>query len=708
MATVQHRRQKDLFAAASHAYRADMRTPWIMSKASLALCSVLALTPSCTSCDTTVGPGEGEGEGEVSDPDALVRLRAEPESLDLVITEQTDLVVVGIDGEGDEVDVSNRLAFSSSDTAIVVVDNTGAVTAVAVGEARIVASFDDLSTEVAVRVSAPQAPQVLEYGAIDAAAGEVVSRTPTTDARGAAFSIAPALPVGLVLDTASGVISGSVDRVVDTRLYTVTATNDAGTVGSSISIGVRCDLAVAIPTRDNDPVDSEFVDANNDGIDGMACGPVFVSDSGNDANDGSRAAPVATLARALALVTAEPARDIYLAAGTYQGPLSLRDGVGIYGGYEAGSWLRSPAADTTIRGGNPAVVAVDLLEGASLGRVVIVGDNAITAGSDAVAVRVQDAVITLFSVRAEAGDGAPGAAGTNGADGADGENGENGGAGCAFSGLFCGTACPDPAFGFGGPGGAVGTDGGNGGGSGFGEAGGVDGSTAANGGRGGNAGDGGDFVGTNRDGADGVAGSSGSVGVDGNAGPPGTAGGTGGSGGDGRGGGGGGGGAGADFAISCNEFGGAGGGGGGGGAGGRGGTGGGAGGGSFALQVSGRGAVNGTDLTLVAGNGGNGGNGGRGGSGGDGGNRGNGGAAIPDTSDTRGGNGGDGGLGGDGGRGGHGGGGGGGPSAAVVLDQNGGVDFDEGVQLVVGAGGAGGGGPGRAGQAGTAVTQLVR
>lgn len=685
-----------------------MRTPWIVSKASFALCSMLALTPACSSCDTEVGPGEGEGEGETEDPNALVRLQASPESLELVITERAELEVVGIDGEGDEVDVSNRLTLASSDTSVVVVDNTGAVTAIAAGEARIVATFDTLTTEVAVRVSTPQAPQQLEYAAIDAAAGESITSAPTTDARGAAFSVAPALPAGLVLDAATGVISGSVDHVVDERPYTVTATNDAGTIGAIVSIGVRCDLAVAIPSRDHDPVDSDFVDANDDGIDGMACGPVFVSDSGDDDNVGSIDAPVATLARALALVTAEPERDIYLAAGTYQGPLSLRDGVGIYGGYEAGSWRASPGADTTIRGGNPAVVAVDLVDGATLGRVVIVGDNALTAGGDAVAVRVQDALVTLFSVRAEAGDGAAGTAGVDGAAGADGEDGEDGGDGCAFSGLFCGTACPEPAFGFGGPGGAVGTDGGSGGGSGFGEDGGVDGATASNGGRGGNAGDGGDFVGTNRDGADGAPGASGSVGVDGNAGPPGAPGGTGSSGGDGRGGGGGGGGAGADFAISCNEFGGAGGGGGGGGAGGRGGTGGAAGGSSFALQVSGRGAVSGTDVTLVAGNGGKGGNGGRGGAGGNGGNQGSGGVALPDSSDTRGGNGGDGGIGGDGGRGGHGGGGGGGASAAVVLDQNGSVNLGEGAQLVVGAGGAGGGGPGRAGQAGTAVPQLVR
>jgi hypothetical protein len=681
-----------------------MRTPRIVSKALLAWCSALALA-SCTSCDTPVGPGEGEGEGE--DPDALVRLQASPESLDLVITERAELEVVGIDGEGDEVDVSNRLTFSSSNAAIVSVDNTGAVTALTAGEARIVASFDDLTTEIAVRVSAPQAPQQLEYEAIDAAAGEVITRTPTTDARGATFAIAPALPTGLVLDEASGVITGSVDHVVDERLYTVTATNDAGTIGSSVLVGVRCDLAVAIPSRDNDPVDSEFVDANDDGIDGMACGPVFVSDDGNDDNDGSSDLAVATLARALALVTAEPERDIYLAAGTYQGPLSLRDGVGIYGGYEAGSWLRSPAADTTIRGGNPAVVAVDLVAGAVLGRVVIVGDDAITAGSDAVAVRVQDAVITMFSVRAEAGDGAAGTAGIDGARGADGESGEDGGDGCGFSGLFCGTACPEPAFGFGGPGGAVGTDGGSGGGSGFGEDGGVDGSTASNGGRGGNAGDGGIFVGTNRDGADGVPGTSGSSGVDGNAGPPGTPGGTGASGGDGRGGGGGGGGAGADFSISCNEFGGAGGGGGGGGAGGRGGTGGGAGGSSFALQVSGRGAVNGTDLTLVAGAGGQGGNGGRGGTAGDGGNRGNGGAALPDSSDTRGGNGGDGGIGGDGGRGGHGGGGGGGNSIALVID-GGSVDIDGDSQLVAGSAGSGGNSAGVGGQRGVVGARVDR
>jgi hypothetical protein len=179
-------------------------------------------------CETVVDPEVtiGEGEGE-PDPNALDRLVAIPESLRLVVGEQTAIVIRGVDNEGDLVDVGNRLSILSTDAAIVAVDATGAVTAVSRGEARIVATLDALSVEVPVLVERPQPPVRLVYDDIDVAAGETFVRAPDTDARGATFSVVPALPDGVTLDADTGQIVGVLNAVFAEATFIVTAQNNA-------------------------------------------------------------------------------------------------------------------------------------------------------------------------------------------------------------------------------------------------------------------------------------------------------------------------------------------------------------------------------------------------------------------------------------------------------------------------------------------------
>ena len=683
----------------------------------LTLCSALVgltSTGGCSSCATGVQPprGEGEGEGEGEDVDAedIVSLRATPESLSLVISERARITVLGINGRGAEIDIDNRLTFSSSDPTTVSIDNVGDVDAVAAGEVRITARFGELRVEIPVRVTAPTAPKRLEYDDIAVAAGEPVDVAPDTDARGAVFTIAPALPAGLALDPASGVIAGRVDVVHAAQLYVLTAENDRGRITTSITISVRCDPAVAVPPREVDVVDADFSDENGDGVDGLACGPVFVSEDGNDDGDGQRERPVATLARALALVAAAPARDIYVATGVYAGALSLAAGGGLYGGYDGTTWARAANGTTTIRGGNPSLLLTDH-EGrgddAVLGRVVVEGDDAL-GGVDATAIRVEAAHVTLFAVRAVAGRAGTGSVGVDGFDGFDGLAGFRGDVGCAFTGLTCSNSCPAPLPGAGGEGGSTDNDGAGGGGSGFESGSGVAGATSSDGTRGGRGGGGGGAENSARDAGNGVDGSSGTAGTNGNGGGPGAAGGAGRFASDGHGGGGGGGGAGADFFIDCDEFGGAGGGGGGGGEGGFGGGGGGAGGSSVALEALGPASITLRGTTLVGGAAGRGGDGGRGGVAGLGAAGGQGGRGIVDADKSRAGNGGSGGRGGNGGRGGHGGGGGGGASAALAHGPEAAIDVDGRSQIIAGSAGARGEGPGLAGQVGTATPVLER
>ena len=52
------------------------------------------------------------------------------------------------------------------------------------------------------------------------------------------YAVSPALPAGLTLDTATGVISGTPTAVTSTATYTVTATNTGGFTTASLSIAV--------------------------------------------------------------------------------------------------------------------------------------------------------------------------------------------------------------------------------------------------------------------------------------------------------------------------------------------------------------------------------------------------------------------------------------------------------------------------------------
>jgi hypothetical protein len=680
------------------------RFPVLSGSVAMTVACVLSTAAAVGGCAAEITPELGEGEGERADPNALARLRATPESLRLVIGERTTLIVVGVDNEGDEVNVSNRVSFSSTDELVVAVDNTGSVTAQKVGEARIIASLGPLQVEVAVLVERPQAPGRLRYDDVAVAAGETFSRSPDTDARGVTWAVQPALPAGVTLNTSTGVIAGRLNIERAEQTFVVVASNDVGSVQNSVRLTVRCDPSVAVPARALDTPDADFIDDNGDGVDGLACGPVFVSPTGDDDGSGQRTAPLQTLAAALLLVDGQPGRDIYLAVGEYLGPISLRDGVGIFGGYDEGSWKRG-VGDTVIAGGNPAVVVPGAVT-ATLARAVVIGDDALQASGDAVAISVEPgATFTFLAGRAVAGRGRNGQSGVPGTAGSAGEVGQDGDVGCVNAAFGCGS-CINPFGGFGGFGIALVSDGGDGGAAGFEDADGQSGLDGGGGANGGLRGFGGTFTGASRDGDRGDDGSAGSLGQNGAAGAPSTSGGDGGDGSSGTGGGGGGGGAGGDFTV-CDEFGGAGGGGGAGGSGGAGGTGGGAGGSSHSVVVADGAFVTLRGATLVAGTGGRGGDGGVGGGVGFGGVGGGGGAPVEIDSDTRGGFGGDGGDGGDGGRGGHGGGGGGGNSIALVID-GGSVDIDGDSQLVAGSAGSGGNSAGVGGQRGVVGARVDR
>jgi hypothetical protein len=410
------------------------------------------------------------------------------------------------------------------------------------------------------------------------------------------------------------------------------------------------DLVVSNGTVSSDP-DRVVIIIAEDGSQAF-----FVSPAGNDGDPGTPDAPKATIQAAIN-AAAPTQGDVYAAGGLYPGSIQLADGVSLYGGFEADSWIRDPAiAESIIDGGNYAVQGVDvnqlIIEGFTIRSADAAGGS--QSAMSAVGISLHNSIgVTINQNLLNIGDGYDGAVGVNATDRTG--NAPNGSAGAgAYFALTCSGAV-------GGSGGDVnyGRDGGLGG-----RSGGAGGGSAGwdgenNGGRGGAAGG---FAANGNPGSPGNPGDSGISGTAGQSFGSVTSGyyiaahgGAGASGGNGWGGGGGGGG-GAGLACSAS--------GGGGGAGGLYGPGGDfgrGGGGSIGIILSGGTEATITNNTIATSNGGNGGYSGKGGVGQNGGN-----GASGGSGNANGGAGGKGGNGGKGGKGGNGGCGGGGPVIGIV------------------------------------------
>lgn len=510
---------------------------------------------------------------------------------------------------------------------------------------------------------------------------------------------------------------------------------DAGETGADGGPNSGDDASACVPRADADEPDSEFVDANCDGIDGDVSKSVFVALSGSDDAAGSREAPVRTIGRAIELAVRDGKSAILVASGEYGETFALSDGVSVHGGYDAAeNWTRR-GAPTIVRSFGPVLRADDVATATRVTHLRLEAFDATEPGASAIgAMLVGSTGVAFEDVTISAGMGA---AGVSPSRSPTGERGRVGSVGTAsrLTGNCSHFPNASPTYASAPPGGAGGAP-------------------VCGCGRGGRGADGGANVGGGADGgrtgeygfrpestgcmsrevfgssygtagpAGGAWRAAGRAGGDGRPGTMGPAGGPGGelgvftyetyvpadgfAGGLGGPGGGGGGGGSGGFCFFNDEFctstGAGGGGGGSGGCGGQGGAGGGGGGASVALYLWSSTAKL-ERVELIAHDGGPGGSGARGGAGGPGGDGGAGGGISMTTPASCGGIGGPGGRGGPGGQGGSGGGGGGGPSVGLLLggDSLQHEDSTE-VSIRIGVGGAGGpGGPGApAGQTGRA------
>lgn len=451
------------------------------------------------------------------------------------------------------------------------------------------------------------------------------------------------------------------------------------------------------PSADDDP-DAMYDDANCDGIDGDVARAIFTAPTGTDGASCGLLPdqPCRSIDVAIARARSTGRPHVYVQAGVYAGSVTMRDGISVFGGYDA-SWRRAAYSEAghavRIAGGVIAVRFDAIVEPTLLDNVIVESADAQAAGASSIGVLVTGSrAVTLRNVLVDPGAGGAGVPGGDGIAGAPGSRGGDGQPGCENSTNLC-TTCAQPAIGHGGAS-SCGRPGGAGGAPGLGPSLGDEGDASPSG----TAGGPGSTCSSSRscDGSTGTPGDGGAPGDHGVGGvafgsftgftyvPAAGARGTAGDDGDGGGGGGGGGGG----TLDCDSYGSAGGGGGGGGCGGTSGGGGGGGGGSFGVI-----ALD-SELALDAATvrGGPGGTGGRGGSGGGGGLGGVGGSGGPYGGVTEQDDGGDGAAGGDGGqggRGGDGGGGGGGPSIAIAC-LGASTTTTRAATLSGGSGGAGG------------------
>ena len=192
-----------------------------------------------------------------------------------------------------------------------------------------------------------------------------------------------------------------------------------------------CDLFA--PPAQTDTPDSSYTDSNGDGIDGMRCGPIFVSPNGSPNNLGTIDSPLDSINAAIQQAKQlTPVRDVYIAAGDYDETLVLEPGVGLYGGYDhTNDWSRSSALSRVEGTRWRMVGAWATKPGApiAINQMEIVGASQLTGsnGVHSVGIFAQGAgtVLNISDSLVSSGWSRNGSTGIMGATGANGTKGYN-------------------------------------------------------------------------------------------------------------------------------------------------------------------------------------------------------------------------------------------------------------------------------------------
>jgi subtilisin-like proprotein convertase family protein len=108
----------------------------------------------------------------------------------------------------------------------------------------ITATNTDGSTTTSLNITVIDiAPSALTYSSNPATyrKGQAITWNAPTNSGGAvvSYAVSPPLPVGLTLDTTTGIISGTPTALSDTTAYTITATNTGGSTSAQLNISVE-------------------------------------------------------------------------------------------------------------------------------------------------------------------------------------------------------------------------------------------------------------------------------------------------------------------------------------------------------------------------------------------------------------------------------------------------------------------------------------
>ena len=179
-----------------------------------------------------------------------------------------------------------------------------------------------------------------------------------------------------------------------------------------------------------DAPDPTFTDHDCDGVDGRASNAVFVSVTGtNSLACGTLAAPCASITFGLAQAATSGKPHVYIAVGSYNEAVQLRNGVSLFGGYASNFASRSLANRASITGSNQdlnlgaryTVVGASLTQPISFVALVVRGANAIGqlpsgAGIHSVGILLlnSSAAVTITQTDIFTGNGSAGLDGSNG------------------------------------------------------------------------------------------------------------------------------------------------------------------------------------------------------------------------------------------------------------------------------------------------------
>ncbi|MGB0590834.1 MAG: putative metal-binding motif-containing protein [Myxococcota bacterium] len=209
---------------------------------------------------------------------------------------------------------------------------------------------------------------------------------------------------------------------------------------------------------------SAFADENCDGVDGDASNAVFVATGGATSGDCGKKGPCASISYAMTRAIALGKEHVYIRAGTYSGPITLKNNIWLFGGYDSG-WVRDahtvPGHEVTINGGYDSTVGQYLvLRGVNID--TIVADLTLNApnangrissgqGRSSYGAHIRGGDVTFRRMTIEQGNGYSGQSGSSGnsASKAAAPSGSNGGNADQYN-----TPCNNSSHGGGGSGGS--------------------------------------------------------------------------------------------------------------------------------------------------------------------------------------------------------------------------------------------------------------